>query len=67
MLRYWEIPEPDLNPPADPDVFCDDCGCRIDPGYEYGEIRGLFPRHVCRLCTDYLTDEERELLEWDEA
>lgn len=63
----WAVPERDLNPPADPDVICDDCDGKIRSGYEYGEIRGLFPRRVCKRCSEYLTDEERELLVWEEA
>lgn len=71
MLRAWDIPEQDLNPPADILMDCDECGATIWPYSDYAEVRSLYPRRLCKACADDLgrmqedmAEDDRELIAW---
>lgn len=53
---YWECPEEIINPPYEP-CRCDECGERIQPDEDAGEIRGLFPRILCKDCAERAEDD----------
>lgn len=59
MLRdsfYYDCPEEQIEPPYEPCV-CDECGERIQPDEDAGEIRGLFPRILCKDCAERAEDD----------
>lgn len=65
MLRddyYFDCPEEQIDPPYKP-LVCEECGEVIRSGEDACEIRGLFPRILCKKCADERTDED-EPIEW---
>lgn len=65
MLRddyYFDCPEEIINPPYKPDI-CDDCGETIRGNEDAGEIRGLFPRILCKRCAEQAEDDG-EMVAW---
>lgn len=64
MLRgdWYECPEEQINPPYEPWV-CDDCGEVIRSDEDAGEVRGMFPKILCRFCAEK-AESDGDLVDW---